>query len=281
MQAALSGRAACVQIRKSAVLLEELIFREQIFEVRLAQVSREAFFTQNVRNGLRLSLLQVEDFFFNGARCNQLVGIDRAGLADSMRTIYGLCFHRRIPPWIVKHHVARSGEVQAGSSGAEAQQEDGWIWIILERIHDILPLLRFTGEYVGSDLAFRAFRLKQFEHLHKLAEDKHLLTFGHQWLEEFEKRICFSGSCVIADQTGVTANLSKASECGENMHLALGKTVLAYGFHDLLATATEFCEVKFALFLIQRAIAALLNAVGQIFRDLFLQPAKEQGAELG
>ena len=50
---------------------------------------------------------------------------------------------------------------------------------------------------------------------------------------------------------------------------------------DLVAAAAQFGQIKFPLLVAELAIAALLDAVGQILRDVLLQPAQQQRAQLG
>ena len=73
----------------------------------------------------------------------------------------------------------------------------------------------------------------------------------------------------------MTADLAQPRERGEHVHLALVEAFLGDGLHDLLAAAAQFGEIKFPLFFAQFAIAALLDAVRQILRDLLLQAAQQ------
>jgi hypothetical protein len=51
--------------------------------------------------------------------------------------------------------------------------------------------------------------------------------------------------------------------------------------HDLLAAAAQLGQVQLALVLAEFAVAALLDAVGQILRDLLLEAAQQQRPQLG
>src|SRR5262245_55540887 len=125
-----------------ATLPRALILGEQILEVALREVARKAIFAQHVRDGLRLALLQVPDFFLHGAGSDEPIGIHGRGLADAMRAVDGLGLDGRVPPRIVKHHVTGRGEVQSRSRGAQAEQKDRRLLFLLERLHDGLPFLR-------------------------------------------------------------------------------------------------------------------------------------------
>ena len=71
--------------------------------------------------------------------------------------------------------------------------------------------------------------------------------------------------------------VSAASTC----ILLLLRPLLGDGLHDLVAAAAQFGQIKFALLVAELAIAALLDAVGQILGDVLLQAAQQQRAQLG
>ena len=79
----------------------------------------------------------------------------------------------------------------------------------------------------------------------------------------------------------MAADLAQPREGGQHVHLALVEALLGHGLHDLLAAAAQFGQVELALLVAQLAVAALLDAVGQILRDVLLQPAQQQRAQLG
>ena len=126
-----------------------------------------------------------------------------------------------------------------------------------------------------------AFLFEQLEHLHKLAEDEHLLALGQQRFEQFEQRLGLAGSGVVADQLRMAANLAQARERGQHMNLALVEAFFGDGLHDLFAAAAQFGQIKFPLLFAQFAIAPLLDAVRQIFGDVLLQAAQHERTQLG
>ena len=125
------------------------------------------------------------------------------------------------------------------------------------------------------------FLFQQVQHLHELAEDQNFLAFGNQRVEQFKQRLGLAGRGVVADELRMAANLAQARERGQHVHLALVEALLGDGLHDLVAAAAQFGEVKFPLLVAERAIAAFLDAVGQILGDVFLQAAQQQRAQLG
>ena len=72
------------------------------------------------------------------------------------------------------------------AGGAQAQQKHARAWIGLKGVDDLLPILGLAGEGVRGDLPVATFLVDQVQHLHKLAEDQHLLALGHQGVEQFE-----------------------------------------------------------------------------------------------
>ena len=79
----------------------------------------------------------------------------------------------------------------------------------------------------------------------------------------------------------MAANLAQPRERGEDVHLALVQALLGDGVHDLVAAAAQFGEVKFPLLVAERAIAPLLDAVGQILGDVLFQAAQQQRPQFG
>jgi hypothetical protein len=114
-----------------------------------------------------------------------------------------------------------------------------------------------------------------------LAEDENLLAFGQQRLEKFEQGLGLAGSAIVTDELRVAADLAQAGKRCKDVNLAFVETFLRNGLQDLLAAAPEFGEIKFALGFAKFAIAAFLDTVRQIFRDLLFEAAKHEGAKLG
>ena len=79
----------------------------------------------------------------------------------------------------------------------------------------------------------------------------------------------------------MAADLAQPRERGQHVHLALVEALLLDGLHDLVAAAAQFGQVKFPLLVAERTIAPLLDAVGQILGDVFLQAAQQQRTQLG
>ena len=133
--------------------LHSVIFCKQVFEVAFREAAGEAFFAEDIGDGLRLGLLQFPDLLLDGAGRDEAVSVDGLGLANPMRAVDGLGFNSRIPPGIVEDNVTGGGKVQAGSRGAQAEQEDGGVRIILERVHHFLSILGLAGEDLSGNLA--------------------------------------------------------------------------------------------------------------------------------
>ena len=103
------------------------------------------------------------------------------------------------------------------------------------------------------------------------------MSFGNEGVEQFEKGLGFAGNGFIAHEPRMAANLAQARKSGEDMDFALGQAFFGNGLHHLLAAAAQLSQVEFALLGIQLAIATLLDALGQVFRHVPLEPAQEQG----
>ena len=183
---------------------------------------------------------------------------------------------------IVEDDVAGGGQVQAGAGGAEAEQEHAGVGIVLEGIDDFLPVFGLAGEDVGGDLALRGTRSSSSSSIcTNWLKTRTFWPSASSEFEQLEQGLGFARGGVVADEFGVAADLAQAGEGGQHVDLALVEALFGDGLHDLVAAAAQFGQIKFALFVAQLAIAALLDAVGQIFGDVLLEPAQKQRAQLG
>src|SRR5882724_10300758 len=132
---------------------------------------------------------------------------------------------------------------------------------------------------MGAEIALATLGFEELQHLNELAENKNLLAFRNERIEQLEQSFGFAGKRIVADEFGMAADLTQASEGGKHVNLALADTFLGDGLHYLLAAATEFGKIKFPLFIVQLAIATLLDAVRQIFGDMFFEAAQKQRAQ--
>src|SRR5687767_4850851 len=78
----------------------------------------------------------------------------------------------------------------------------------------------------------------------------------------------------------MTANLAQPCQRGEHMDLALVESLFRDDLCDLFAAPAEFGQVQLALVFAKFAVAALLDAVWQILRDLLLQASQHQRPQL-
>jgi len=120
-----------------------------------------------------------------------------------MRAVNRLRLDRRIPPRIVKHHVARVGEIQAGAGGAQTEQEHARARVALERVDDFLPVLGLAGENVRGDAARGAFLLEQFKRA-GIQPTGSIASFG---------RNCVSSAALLAFFNKAVPSIAPTSEC--------------------------------------------------------------------
>src|SRR5262245_61790127 len=80
----------------------ELVFGEQVFQIRLGEAAREALFAEHISNRLGFALLQFPNLFFDRSGRDQPVRIDCLGLTDAMRAVDGLSLDCRVPPRIIQ-----------------------------------------------------------------------------------------------------------------------------------------------------------------------------------
>src|SRR5690606_13582568 len=76
------------------------------------------------------SCLKCADAFFYGAFCDQPVYKDGFVLADSPGAVCGLLFGCGVPPGVVVDNAVGCGEVEAGATGFQADEEDRAVAIL-------------------------------------------------------------------------------------------------------------------------------------------------------
>ena len=91
-----------------------------------------------------LGVVQGDDLFLDGVLGYQAVDGDRPLLAHAVGTVAGLVFHCRVPPRVEVDHVVGRGQVEAGTAGFQADQENV-AFALLERVHPCLALARRRG----------------------------------------------------------------------------------------------------------------------------------------
>ena len=81
--------------------------------------------------------------------------VDVPGLADAEGPVGGLVLHRRVPPPVVVDHVVGPGQVEAGATGLEGQDEDlRAVGGVLETLRHQVPL--FPGDAAVEEGGFKA-----------------------------------------------------------------------------------------------------------------------------
>jgi hypothetical protein len=101
-------------------------------EVVHAEALGEFLFAEDVFGEGLFAFLQFADLFFDAVLDEQTVGDDFGGLADAMRSIDGLVFNGGIPPRIEEDDVAGGGEVEAGPTGFQRDEENSRTFLVLE-----------------------------------------------------------------------------------------------------------------------------------------------------
>jgi hypothetical protein len=147
----------------------------------------------------------------------------------------------------------------------------------VEGLHHLAALRRLAGEHEVGPAAFLQLGLENLEHLDELREDEHLVAGGVERLEQLEKRAVlpeprpFLPPASEGWQQIWRRRVSAASTCMRDCPACIVER------RERLAAALQFGEIKLALALGELAIDPLLDAVGQILRDLLFQAAQHDG----
>ena len=142
------------------------------------------------------------------------------GLADPVGAVDGLGFDGGVPPGIEENHVAGGGEVEAGTTRFEGDEENSLAFMGLKAFDESAPVFGGTGEKIEGPTALRNFGADEVQHLHKLGEDEDFITLFHEGFEKIQQGVQFSAFLAFdgaADELGVTADLAQAEQAGEDV----------------------------------------------------------------
>ena len=99
--------------------------RKQILEFFPSEAGGEGFFAgEGGLDEFAFLVLELEDFFFDGAAGDEFVAGDDAGLANAVGAVGSLGFDSGVPPGVEVENGIGSGEVEADAASFEADEED-------------------------------------------------------------------------------------------------------------------------------------------------------------
>ena len=140
-----------------------------------------------------LAVLQRQDFFLHRVARDELVAGHDLGLADAMRAVGGLVFHRRIPPRIEMNHRVRARQVQAHAAGFQADEKHRDRGVALKSLHHRAAIGGRAVEVTELNVFRRELLLEQRQHAHELAEDQHAMAAVDDFLQQFAEHLQFAG----------------------------------------------------------------------------------------
>ena len=187
-----------------------------------------------------LLLLKAQDFLLHRVAGNEFVARDNFLLADPVRPIRGLGFHRRIPPGVEMDDRVGGGQVQAGAARFQTDEEN-WNIARLETRHLPGAIMRLAVQVAVCDRLRVEPRSDVAEHRHELAENEHPVATINRFFEQFVQEVQLGGRFGLgwrvfhAEQAGVTCGLPQAQKCREHQHSALVAVFFAGQFREALA----------------------------------------------
>jgi len=247
----------------------------------------EGFFLHDGAGEGGFVALEGADFFLNRATRQDAIRDDLIALADAVGAVDGLCLDSRIPPRIVEHHVARGGEIEAGTGGFQREQENRNGWIALETIDKGLTVFGLAGEHQMGNVALHEFLADELEHRDKLRENQNLVAFRDEWFERFEQRVelgarrFLAGSLAAADKARIAADLAEAEERLEDVETLGVEFAGAMHAEENLAGAFELGVVEDALRSFEFAHDFFFDTGRQIAGDLGFRAAQQEVAHAG
>ena len=186
-------------------------------------------FGEDTRSQIGFFLLQSEDFFFNAASDDQFVDKHFFGLAKTMRTVGGLIFNGRVPPRIIVDDSISGSQIQPGTAGFQADQEDRH-FTFLEAANRRFAVGRAAGQRDEVDLLLVQLGGNQIKHRRKLREKQNTPAFYNHLGQHIHQQIELGAfldlfGSVNLDQTRVTADLTQLQQRIEDNDLAARKAL--------------------------------------------------------
>src|ERR1017187_1582598 len=167
------------------------LFRsQQQLQILPLQIPNETVVLADNGGGqLALGVLQLQDLLFYGVARDQPIGEDLAGLADPVGAVYGLRFHRRVPPGVEQEDVFRGGEVQTQASGLETDQEQAARRVVLETLHMLLTVGRLAIQILVDDPCLVEPLPHDRQQAGELREDQRLMPIFHDFSQAADQHI--------------------------------------------------------------------------------------------
>ena len=152
------------------------------------QDARERLFLHDGGGEGGFFFLEGANFFLHSIARDQAVGDDLVFLADPVRAVDRLRFHRGVPPRVEEHDIARGGEIEAGTGGFQREQENGNRGIGLKLVHEVLAVFRLARKHEMRDPAGGELHSDKLEHRDELRENQNLVPLGDERFEGVEQR---------------------------------------------------------------------------------------------
>src|SRR6185369_12364209 len=236
----------------------------------------------DARHHLALAVDDGGDFLFEGSFGDQLEDLDGALLADAVDAVGGLVFARGVPPAGVVDDDGAADEVDAGSSGFQAAEEDAAGGVAVEAVHELAAVGAGTGEGDVVDADPLELALHEGDHAQELGEDDDFLPAFERLLEELLIEIPLAGGVLldaveIAErQDRMVADLLEEVEQGEDVDVRQRLVRLFERLRQLGAFSFNGVAVELHLIVRQWAGAHVFDLRWQLVEDAGLQAAEDE-----
>ena len=261
---------------------------QSISGVHSAQNLAQAVEVENVCEGVFLHdsgrkrgllALHCEDLLLHCVSGNQSIRHHGLGLPDAVRAVDGLRFHRGIPPRVAQDYVTRRGQIQPKARRFQRKQKHRFRFVRLEFIHEFCAILGLPREHQMLDSRGDETGTNEFEQAHELAEDEHLLALVAELFEALKQRVKFCTRhfrMSFADQCGVTANLAKPEQTGEDVEAHSVERFVGLDAEELSAGAFQFRIVEQTLWSFKIDDDFVFGARRKFGGDLGFRAAQEE-----
>ena len=158
---------------------------KQQLEIISSEIAEHAAVFEKDRVGeFPFLLLEFGNLFLDGPFTDQAVGKHRPCLADTVSPVDRLHLDRRVPPGVQQKDVVGRCEIQAQTTGLEADQEDTAIGILLEAVDVCLAGARLPVQVFVRDACAGENRTDNRQHARELGDHECLVALAEKFFEE-------------------------------------------------------------------------------------------------
>lgn len=220
----------------------------------------------------KLPVLKLQNSFFDGVLCNQLIDLHMCLLADAVGAVRRLILRRLVPPWVVVDHNVGCRQIQTHSACFQRDQKNRGAACV-ECFDHCSPF------FLGRRALKREIRNMQrvqpltqpIKHGGELRKQQDLMTVFRHRLAQFHAGVQLARwtFIIFKAEPRIAAYLPQPGQRGENLQFALLVAEICNGgLHTGI--------IELLLILRQRDLSDIFFLGRKFLEDIFFQPAQQK-----